>query len=34
VCTRAAAPEAARRFVALLSAEETRAVRKKAGFDL
>jgi len=34
VCTRAAAPEAGRRFVALLSAEETRAVRKKAGFDL
>jgi molybdate transport system substrate-binding protein len=33
VCTRAAAPEAGRRFVALLSAEETRAVRKKAGFD-
>jgi molybdate transport system substrate-binding protein len=34
VCSRAAAPEAARRFVALLSADETRAVRERAGFDL
>jgi molybdate transport system substrate-binding protein len=34
VCTRAAAPDAARRLVALLSAEETRAVRATAGFDL
>lgn len=34
VCTRAAAPDAARRLVALLSGEGTRAVREKLGFDL
>jgi molybdate transport system substrate-binding protein len=34
VCTRAAAPDAARRFVALLSAEQTRTVRETAGFQL
>jgi len=34
VCARAAAPAAARRFVALLSAEETRAAREQAGFEL
>lgn len=33
VCTRAAAPDAARRLVALLSAEGTRAAREKAGFE-
>lgn len=32
VCTRAAAPDAARRLVALLSAGETLAVRDRAGF--
>jgi molybdate transport system substrate-binding protein len=32
VCTRAAAHDAARRLVALLSAEETLAVRERAGF--
>lgn len=34
VCTRAAAPDAARRLVALLSAEGTRAAREGAGFEL
>jgi molybdate transport system substrate-binding protein len=34
ICTRAAAPVAARQFVALLSAEQTHAVREKAGFEL
>ena len=34
VCTRAAAPDAARRLVALLSAERTRTAREKAGFEL
>jgi molybdate transport system substrate-binding protein len=33
VCTRAAAPEAARRLVALLAAEERRPLREKAGFE-
>jgi molybdate transport system substrate-binding protein len=34
VCTRAAAPDAARRLVALLSGAGTRAAREKLGFDL
>jgi molybdate transport system substrate-binding protein len=34
VSTRAAAPDAARRLVALLSAAEARGVREKAGFEL
>lgn len=34
VCTRAAAPDAARQLVALLSAAGTRAAREKAGFEL
>jgi molybdate transport system substrate-binding protein len=33
VCTRAAAPHAARRFVALVSGEGVRAVRTRAGFE-
>ena len=33
VCTRAAAPEAARRLVALLAAEGRRPLREKAGFE-
>jgi molybdate transport system substrate-binding protein len=33
VCTRAAAPEAARRFVALLAGEAQRALRARAGFE-
>jgi molybdate transport system substrate-binding protein len=33
VCTRAAAPEAARRFVALLAGEARRALRARAGFE-
>lgn len=33
VCTRAASPDAARRLVALLSAEETRAARERGGFE-
>jgi molybdate transport system substrate-binding protein len=33
VCTRAAAPDAARRLVALLSADGTRPVRTAAGFE-
>ena len=33
VCTRAAAPDAARRLVALLSDDRTRPVRKQAGFE-
>lgn len=33
VCTRAAAPEAARQFVALLTGDESRAVRTNAGFE-
>ena len=34
VCSAAASPEAARRFVALLSGDSTRALRAKAGFEL
>jgi molybdate transport system substrate-binding protein len=34
VCARAAAPDAARRLVALLSATETCEVREKAGFEV
>jgi molybdate transport system substrate-binding protein len=34
VCTRAASPDAARRFIALLTGEATRALRTKAGFEL
>jgi molybdate transport system substrate-binding protein len=34
VCARAAAPDAARRLVALLSGEARRALREKAGFEL
>ena len=34
VCTRAAAPEAARRLVALLAAEARRPLRANAGFEL
>ena len=34
VCARAAAPGAARRFIALLTGEATRATRTKAGFEL
>ncbi len=33
VCTGAAAPDAARRFVALLTGDESRAVRIEAGFE-
>ena len=34
VCTAAASPDAARRFVALLTGEPSRALRMKAGFEL
>jgi molybdate transport system substrate-binding protein len=34
VCARAAAPDAARRLVALISGEARRALREKAGFEL
>ena len=34
ICTNAAAPEAARRFIALLAGEPSRALRTKAGFEL
>ena len=34
VCTCAAAPDAARRLVAVLAGETTRSVREKAGFEL
>jgi molybdate transport system substrate-binding protein len=34
VCSRAASPDAARRFAALLTGESTRALRTKAGFEL
>lgn len=34
VCARAAAPDAARRLVALLAGEGSRAVRREAGFEL
>lgn len=33
VCTRTGAPDAARRLVALLAADETRSLRDKAGFE-
>ena len=34
VCSRAASPDAARRFADLLTGEATRALRTKAGFEL
>ena len=34
VCSAAASPEAARRFIALLASESSRALRTKAGFEL
>ena len=34
ICTSAAAPEAARRFIALLTGEHSRALRTKVGFEL
>jgi len=33
VCTRGAAPEAARQFIALLTADEARTLRREAGFE-
>lgn len=33
LCTHAAAPEVARRFIALLTGEASRALRAKAGFE-